>query len=151
MLLRNSIRFGKGLQLVNILRDLPKDLRLGRCYVPEDRLKMNGLTPKDLLKPENVTRFRPLYDSYLDLAGTHLQAGWDYTNDLPYLQVRLRLACAWPILIGIATLKKLRTAQMLDPSHRVKVSRAEIRWIVLRSIIWYAWLRKWRNLAVENF
>jgi len=33
-LLSNGVRFGKGLQLVNILRDLPVDLRHGRCYLP---------------------------------------------------------------------------------------------------------------------
>src|SRR5204863_9598771 len=32
-MLAQSVRFGKGLQLVNILRDLPADLRLGRCYL----------------------------------------------------------------------------------------------------------------------
>ncbi len=31
---RLGARFGKGLQLVNILRDIPRDLRNGRCYVP---------------------------------------------------------------------------------------------------------------------
>jgi len=30
----DGIRFGKGLQLVNILRDLPADLKAGRCYLP---------------------------------------------------------------------------------------------------------------------
>src|SRR6185369_7868636 len=30
----DGIRFGKGLQLVNILRDLPADLQKGRCYLP---------------------------------------------------------------------------------------------------------------------
>ena len=27
-------RFGQGLQLINVLRDLPRDLRIGRCYLP---------------------------------------------------------------------------------------------------------------------
>src|SRR2546426_9138879 len=52
-LLRHGIRFGKGLQLVNILRDLPLDLRQGRCYLPNDRLWAIGLTPSDLLHPAN--------------------------------------------------------------------------------------------------
>jgi farnesyl-diphosphate farnesyltransferase len=37
-LLAKGVQFGKGLQLVNILRDLPRDLRQGRCYLPGDRL-----------------------------------------------------------------------------------------------------------------
>ena len=33
----DGVRFGKGLQLVNILRDLPADLRKGRCYLPHGK------------------------------------------------------------------------------------------------------------------
>ena len=33
-LLDEAVAYGKGLQLVNILRDLPADLKAGRCYVP---------------------------------------------------------------------------------------------------------------------
>ncbi len=45
-LLANGIRFGKGLQLVNILRDLPADLRKGRCYLPAEKLEPAGLMPR---------------------------------------------------------------------------------------------------------
>src|ERR1035437_8362175 len=37
-LLANGVRFGKGLQLVNILRDVAADLRQGRCYLPAESL-----------------------------------------------------------------------------------------------------------------
>src|SRR5438445_13558859 len=50
LLLANGVRFGKGLQLVNILRDLPVDLRQGRCYLPEVQLRRSGLTPGALLE-----------------------------------------------------------------------------------------------------
>lgn len=33
-MIQTGIRYGKGLQLVNILRDIFKDARLGRCYLP---------------------------------------------------------------------------------------------------------------------
>jgi len=57
--LSDGIRFGKGLQLVNILRDLPKDLRAGRCYIPASMLARVGLVPRDLLDPANGPRLRP--------------------------------------------------------------------------------------------
>ena len=34
-----SASFGKGLQLVNIIRDLPKDWRDGRSYLPDEILQ----------------------------------------------------------------------------------------------------------------
>ena len=83
MLLANGVRFGKGLQLVNILRDVPVDLRNGRCYLPAEELAAAGLSPADLLEPKNEAKFRPLYNRYLALAEGHLAAGWAYTNALP--------------------------------------------------------------------
>jgi len=56
-LLRDGVRFGKGLQLVNILRDLPRDLRQGRCYLPTERLARVQLTPlgfADTQKPRRA-------------------------------------------------------------------------------------------------
>ncbi len=142
----NGIRFGKGLQLVNILRDLPKDLRQGRCYIPTDRLLAIGLKPNDLLDATTIARFRPLYDSYLQLAESHLFAGWQYVGMLPFLQLRIRLACSWPILIGMKTLARLKTKNILDDQDRVKLSRSEIRRMIFRSLITYPFPSVWTNL-----
>jgi farnesyl-diphosphate farnesyltransferase len=139
-----GVRFGKGLQLVNILRDLPLDLRKGRCYVPLAFLTTAGLAPKDLLSAQNEARFRPAYDPLLALAEGHLAAGWEYTGSLPKRQVRLRLACAWPVLIGARTLRKLRHENMLDDTRRVKVSRPEVRSLILRSVFLYPFARAWK-------
>lgn len=143
----NGVRFGKGLQLVNILRDLPADLRKGRCYLPEAQLATIGLQPADLLSPGHEPKFRPLYHRYLDLAESHLAAGWDYTNAIPFRRMNLRLACAWPILIGFKTIARLRAANVLEASQRVKVSRAEIRGIIFRSLWTYPFPGVWRRQA----
>jgi farnesyl-diphosphate farnesyltransferase len=146
-LLINSVRFGQGLQLVNILRDLTTDLRRGRCYVPIQRLSEHGLQPNDLLAPGNEPRFRPLYRLYLGMAWDHLAAGWAYTEALPRGCVRVRLACAWPILIGLRTLDRLRLGPVLDPEKRIKVPRAEVRQLIVRTIVLYPWPSAWRRLA----
>jgi farnesyl-diphosphate farnesyltransferase len=146
-LLADGVRFGKGLQLVNILRDLPADLRKGRCYLPEQKLSETELKPGDLLQPTNEKKFRPLYNRYLDLAEAHLAAGWTYTNALPWCCVRVRLACAWPILIGAKTIGRLRKENPLDPSRRVKISRAEVRNLIARSVFCYPLPGVWRRLV----
>jgi farnesyl-diphosphate farnesyltransferase len=144
-LIADGIRFGKGLQLVNILRDLPADLKNGRCYLPVDKLAGAGLFPEVLWSPVNEKKFLPLYHEYLDQAEAHLAAGWHYTNTLPAGQVRVRLACAWPILIGMRTIDKLRAADQAGLHRRVKVSRSEVRGILLRSLVSYPLPRAWRN------
>ena len=146
----DSIRFGKGLQLVNILRDLSADLRKGRCYLPSLELDQAGLMPSVLLSPVNESRFRPFYHRYLDLAESHLQAGWNYTNSLPRGQFRVRLACAWPILIGVKTIKRLRTADVLELRQGVKISRGEVRVILLRSVLLYPLQTAWQKQFVPN-
>jgi farnesyl-diphosphate farnesyltransferase len=145
-LVAQGIRFGKGLQLVNILRDLPADLRLGRCYLPADELTAAGLRPVELLTGASEARLQPLYRRYLGQAHAHLAAGWDYTNALPRRQLRLRLGCAWPLLIGVRTIAKLRQVNPLAAGQRVKVARREVRQILWRSTAACLWPRAWRGL-----
>lgn len=132
---------------MNILRDLPKDLRTGRCYLPAPELATCGLTPADLLDPACEPRLRPVYDRWLDRAEQHLAAGWEYTNTLPRGQIRLRLACAWPVLIGLQTLRRLRTSRVLDPAARIKITRAEVRGIIVKTVLRYPADAAWRRLA----
>jgi farnesyl-diphosphate farnesyltransferase len=148
-------RFGQGLQFVNVLRDLPRDLRIGRCYLPRLELGALGLTPHDLLSPAALPRVRPLLDALIDEALTRLDEGRTYTLALPRRETRLRLASAWPLLIGLRTLERLRRADnLLDPTVTVKVSRGEVRWLLARSLalVWSdrgldAWVRRLASAA----
>jgi len=122
-----GIRYGKGLQLVNILRDLPQDLRRGRCYVPLSLLQEVGLQPKDLLDQQSFSVYRPILRRLVLIARDHLDQGWQYTMAIPRFEIRLRLACMWPILIGMRTLNLLaESSNVLDPSRPLKVSRPEV-------------------------
>jgi len=145
-LIADGIRFGKGLQLVNILRDLPADLKAGRCYLPAQRLEQIKLYPEILLSPAAGSKFLPLFHEYLDKAEAHLAAGWTYTNTLPFGQFRVRLACAWPILLGVRTIEKLRAADTIELQQRVKVSRGEVRGIIFRSLLACPLPFAWRKL-----
>jgi farnesyl-diphosphate farnesyltransferase len=144
LLFQNAIRFGKGLQLVNILRDIPADLKNGRCYIPVELLSPVGLAPAALLNPASIDQFRPVYNQLLQRAEDHLQAGWTYTNTLPFTWPRVRLACAWPILIGLRTIAYLRHQNPLDARNRVKASRREVKSLVLRSLVSYPFPSIWR-------
>jgi farnesyl-diphosphate farnesyltransferase len=147
-LLKDGVLFGKGLQLVNILRDVAADLRKGRCYLPQQSLReVTALRPEDLLDPASENKLRPLYNRYLDLAEAYLAAGWAYTNALPWRCVRVRLACAWPVLIGVKTLARLRTQNPLDPTQPIKISRAEMRGLLWQSVARYPFAGAWRRLA----
>ena len=146
----DGIRFGKGLQLVNILRDLPSDLRQGRCYLPWPALQLVGLRPGDLLDPAQEPRLRPVYDESLRMAQDHLAAGWQYVLNLPRSWWRVRLASAWPVLIGGKTLEMLKTGPVLNADTRIKVSRAEVKAIIWKSILQYPFERSWERLWTSS-
>ena len=123
----NGIRFGKALQMINILRDIPEDLRFGRCYIPEPSLEKHGLVPSQLLEPDNIDAFRPLYDSYLDLTSGHLDAAVEYIRMLPDRQFRLKAATMLPVLIGQRTVTLLREGNILDSDEKIKITRDEMK------------------------
>ena len=131
---RRGARFGQALQMTNVLRDLASDLRNGRCYVPRSDLASIGLRPADLLRPAAMRRFRPLLDDLLASALDGYHDAWEYTRAVPRGEVRLRLACAWPMLIGLRTLERIRLAEgLLDPAATVKIPRRDVYRILLRS------------------
>ena len=146
-LVARGIRYGKGLQLVNILRDIPADLQKGRCYLPLTGLQQLGLRPADLTDPQNEPALRPLYNQWLNLAHDHLAHGWSYVLDLPWRWTRLRLASSWPILIGLRTIDRLRTGNVLDPTHRIKVTRSQVRTILLFTTLLYPLPPLWNRLG----
>ncbi len=119
-----GVRFGKALQLTNVLRDVPKDLRIGRCYLPQSELTRLGMTPDDLLEPSNGARARPALVGGIKAALEHYLCAEEYLLAIPRRCARLRLAVAWPALIGLATLAKLaRNEAWLNPEQPTKVSR----------------------------
>jgi farnesyl-diphosphate farnesyltransferase len=143
---RLGIRFGQGLQLTNILRDVPRDLRQGRCYLPRQDLLRLGLSPGDLLDPGVAPMLRPLLVELLQVALERYEAGWRYTLSIPVAEFRMRLACAWPLLIGLRTLAVLaETPAWLDPAVTLKVSRAGVYGLITRSL-----LTVWSNRALAG-
>jgi farnesyl-diphosphate farnesyltransferase len=134
-----GVRFGKALQYTNVLRDVPGDLAHGRCYLPARELAALGLAPAALLAPAGAARARPLLERLLGVALGHYDAAWRYTLAVPRREWRLRLACAWPLLIGQATLEALAAhPNPLAAAPPVKVSRAAVRAILARSsvLVW---------------
>jgi farnesyl-diphosphate farnesyltransferase len=130
-----GIRFGKALQLTNVLRDLPRDLRQGRCYLPSHDLSLLGLEPRDLLDPKAGPQLRPLLVELLNVALDHYEAGWRYTFAIPRRETRMRLACAWPLLIGLRTLDLLAQApNWLDPGVVLKVPRFRVYGMMAQSM-----------------
>jgi farnesyl-diphosphate farnesyltransferase len=132
-----GIRFGKALQWTNILRDVPRDLERGRCYLPREDLSQEGLQPGELRNPEIWPRLQPLYRRYIRHALDHYGAAWEYTLAIPRSCLRVRWACIWPLWIGLETLTLLLRpdANPLRSSPRIRIPRSRVYAIMLRSVM----------------
>ncbi|WP_367872940.1 phytoene/squalene synthase family protein [Luteolibacter sp. Populi] len=115
-----GVRYGMGLQLVNILRDLPEDLANGRCYLPL-------ADPRD---PEALAAARR---DWLAHASVWLESGRRYASRLKLR--RLRAASVLPALIGEDTIALLAAAEPL-PSQKLKVTRAAVKRSLWKALWW---------------
>lgn len=106
-----GVTYGKGLQLVNILRDLPRDLQAGRCYLPVH----DPGDPRVLM--DEAARWRKTARSWL-------AAGESYSDALRGR--RLRAATRLPAVLGVSTLELLERANWEDLSKGVKVTRGSV-------------------------
>lgn len=122
-----GVRFGKGLQLVNILRDIPADLKSGRCYLPKTELIEIGADLRTLAGAE------PVYAKWLERAYEQMEAAYEYIAALP--PGRVRYACILPWRLGVLTLRKIESIPPWKQQERIKVSRKEVRGTCLRGLM----------------
>ncbi|MCZ6874767.1 MAG: squalene/phytoene synthase family protein [bacterium] len=126
-LCRLGVSFGKGLQLTNILKDLGKDLHNGRCYLPEKCLEQVQIKVETLQDTASLPRLRPLLRTLMTYTLAHLDRACEYVMHLPYLAVRSRLSCMWPLLFAVQTLAMVwQSDQLLNPHLPVKISRRTV-------------------------
>ncbi len=107
-----GVRFGRGLQLINILRDILEDSQRGRAYLCSD----------EVVWQNRAERF--LYD------------GLDYASRLG--SFRLRFTVMLPALLGLSTLKLIRRRKN---QARVKVPRRKVYWLMLQAA-WLSVMRR---------
>ena len=131
-------RYGMALQLINVLRDAGSDLRAGRCYFPKPELNAVHLAPSQILSEPD--RFQPIYRACLGKAKAGLTFGMEYSRAIE--NRRVRAATVLPALIGARTLALLDAAGPTALQRTVKVSRGEVRGMILSLALAIASRRK---------
>ncbi len=130
-LIEDGIRYGKGLQLINILRDLPEDIADGRCYLPEDELKRAGRHLAEIkLSPKALDTLRA---DWLVKCEAHLERGLHYVTQIA--DGKLCFATSLPLLLGVRTAALLRGAKWDALAAGVKVSRFDVAKILAETAL----------------
>lgn len=117
-------RLGKGLQLINILRDIGEDLRDGRCYLP-------GYSPTDVQTNSRI--LQPAWNQWLSTCREHLECGLHYVQHVA--DGKLRYATSLPLLLGAKTLTRMQSASWEDLQKGIKISRLDVAMILAEAAI----------------
>jgi farnesyl-diphosphate farnesyltransferase len=105
-MMRLGFEYGKGLQLLNILRDRSADRAMGRLYVEERELQAK-----------------------VDLSEQWLRSGEKYLQGLR--PGKILMATALPFDLAMHTLGKIRQS---PEESRIRLPRIMVRWIVIRGM-----------------
>ena len=138
-------RLGRALQLTNVLRDVARDLRHGRCYLPRQDLRACQLEPAQLLEPTAWRRLRPLYTQLVGQAVADGRAGLEHVLAIPSRHLSLRVSELLALLLSARTLGLAYAGNPLDPERRHKVGRTTVFWLLGR-----AWLAAREDAAVRR-
>ncbi len=137
-LLREKARaFGEALQTVNILKDVAVDAeRENAIYVPEELLRSYGSSHATILDPSRETANHAALASLISLAWKNLDDALEYVSRVPRRALAVRLFCIVPLLYAYATLRDLtRSHDMLRPGGRVKITRGEVRSLLVAGLL----------------
>ena len=115
-----SESFGKGLQMVNIIRDMAGDLKRGQSYIPDEILQKYKLTRQSIFEVQNSKNAELLFDVVI----------------IPKEETRIRLFCLLHIFWAMQTLSIIHenTLNLLQ-KDKIKISRRVIRTEFYKSLI----------------
>ncbi len=129
--------FGEALQTVNILKDIAADAeRENSIFLPEATLQAHGASHATLLDPAFLAASRAAVGEFIELAWKDLDEAFEYLLLLPRRAVTIRAFCVLPLLYAYATLRELtRTDAMLRPGGVVKISRGEVKSLMIAGLV----------------
>jgi len=123
-----SESFGKGLQMVNIIRDMAVDLKRGQSYIPDEILRKYELTRQSIFDVQNSKNAELLFDELIQTTVNHLDKALAYVVNIPKDEARIRIFCLLPLFWAMQTLRLIQENSLnLLYLDKIKVSRGVIR------------------------
>ena len=128
--------FGEALQTVNILKDIAWDAEHeNSIYIPAQELAAQGSGHETLLSPSHLEKNHKAVARFIELARADLDDALEYILMIPRRSFAVRAFCVLPLLFAYATLRDLsRSRAMLTPGGAVKISRREVRSLMIAGV-----------------
>ncbi|MDR0646341.1 MAG: squalene/phytoene synthase family protein [Elusimicrobiota bacterium] len=146
----NAKNIGRALQITNILRDMPNDIAIGRCYLPLTDLTNANLMPQDLLDKKTYKKLKPVVLKWISWGVENLKSAPAFFVKIPKIKFGARAAVAWPVLWSLDTLYFISNAKnLLDKTQRVKISKKIIYLTILATPL-YCLSNNLFNLIIKH-
>src|SRR4030042_6187305 len=146
ILKKNSESFGKGLQLVNIIRDMPYDWKCNRSYIPNELLKKYDLTRQSIFDMQSLQRSKKMVDELIYISLSYLDAALNYILAIPKAEIRIRWACLLPLFWALQTLLAIKkNMHKFFKKEKIKISRN-----IIREELYVAYVNVFSNRLIQR-
>jgi len=118
-LTRYQIHFGIALQMTNIIKDYPRDLERGWCFLPKTLTQRLRLSPEELAANRDSDR-KAVNADMIPRIIPHLDGAYRYIEAIPISFKDIRMFCIIPFVLAYHTLAHLgRTLEEKLPRQQV--------------------------------
>lgn len=137
--------FGLALQSVNIIQGMRKDYLRGWIFTPNSFFEKVKISTEDFFNVSDEDKALEVIDLLVKKAENHLRKGLEFVMAIPKSQVRIRLACMWPLFFAVKTL--VLSNKNLDLLRKdVKITRTDVNEIISSTM-----LRGLSNTWTKNY
>ena len=106
-LMAQSVAFGRGLQMTNILKDIWEDRAADTCWLPREVFEQCGFDLSDLSPGRQDGSYQEGLQTLIGHAHASLREALAYTQTIPSSEVGIRRFCLWSIGLAVLTLRKI--------------------------------------------
>ncbi len=125
-----AVRFGQGLQMTNILKDVWDDLERDTCWLPRDVFSRHGFDLSRLQSLHPDPAFDRGMNEMVGIAHSCLRDALAYTLLIPRRETGIRRFLLWAIGLAVLTLRKIDRNPSFTSGAQVKVSRRNVKAVV---------------------
>lgn len=129
-LMSRAIRFGQGLQMTNILKDVWDDSERDTCWLPRDVFCRHGFDLSRLQSRHPDPAFDRGMNEMVGIAHACLRDALAYTLLIPRSESGIRRFLLWAIGLAVLTLRKIHRHPGFTSGAQVKVSRRTVKAVV---------------------